>query len=226
MKKYLYNFLIFFRSINNYGLKEIFKIALYEFFYIIKFRDFSSLTYSDKNTSSYENVYKKLIYDTPYIPTPFYFLKIICEYLKKIKSDNFLILDLGCGYSRVQYFFSSYFNSFFFGVDIDREIIFNLKKKKIRKSNFLHLNLRKDKDLNLLVVKTKKIKKKKNLIIFFSDSFDVNLLKKVLKKISNEFSFYCILINVKNSSFLSKKYPVLFSKQFKNPDRNIKIYKI
>ena len=97
MKKYLYNFLIFFRSINNYGLKEIFKIALYEFFYIIKFRDFSSLTYSDKNTSSYENVYKKLIYDTPYIPTPFYFLKIIRLEMKityKVKMENLMIYFL------------------------------------------------------------------------------------------------------------------------------------
>jgi len=169
MKKYFYNILLLFKNIKNYGFIEILKITLYELFYIIKFRDLNSLSYDDKNSGTYENVYKKNVYDTPYIPTPFYFLKIICLYLKKIKSNNFLILDLGCGYSRVQYFFSSYFNSFF---------------------------------------------------------FDVNLLKKVLKSLSNEFNFYCILINVKNTSFLLKKYKTLFVKKFKNPQRNIKIFKV
>ena len=226
MKKYFYNILLLFKNIKNYGFIEILKITLYELFYIIKFRDLNSLSYDDKNSGTYENVYKKNVYDTPYIPTPFYFLKIICLYLKKIKSNNFLILDLGCGYSRVQYFFSSYFNSFFFGVDISKIIINKLKKKKIKKAYFLSLNLRKRKDLNALVQKTKKIKKKKNLIIFFSDSFDVNLLKKVLKSLSNEFNFYCILINVKNTSFLSKKYKTLFVKKFKNPQGNIKIFKV
>ena len=129
MKKYFYNILLLFKNIKNYGFIEILKITLYELFYIIKFRDLNSLSYDDKNSGTYENVYKKNVYDTPYIPTPFYFLKIICLYLKKIKSNNFLILDLGCGYSRVQYFFSSYFNSFFFGVDISKIIINKLKKK-------------------------------------------------------------------------------------------------
>jgi len=115
--------------------------------------------------------------------------------------------------------------SIFFGVDISNKIINKLKKKKIKKSYFLNLNLRKDKDLKLLIEKTKKIKKKKDLIIFFSDSFDVSLLKKVLKKLSNKFSFYCILINVKKTTFVSNKYKTLFDKKFKNPQRNIKIFK-
>ena len=84
----------------------------------------------EANKDYYEKTTKKNTYDTPYIPTPYYFLKIICLFLKKIKDDNFLILDLGCGYSRVQYFFSSYFNSIFFGVDINGRIIDELKKKK------------------------------------------------------------------------------------------------
>ena len=225
MKKYFYNILLLFKNIKNYGLSTILKIILYEFFYIIKYRDFTSLTHDDNESDNYEKSTKKNIYDTPYIPTPYYFLKIICFFLKEIKIDSFLILDLGCGYSRVQYFFSSYFNSIFFGVDISNKIINKLKKKKIKKSYFLNLNLRKDKELKLLIEKTKKIKKKKDLIIFFSDSFDVSLLKKVLKKLSNKFSFYCILINVKKTTFVSNKYKTLFDKKFKNPQRNIKIFK-
>ena len=226
MKKYFYNALLLFKNISNYGYIEVIKIIFYEVFYTVKYRDLSSLSYDDNESSSYENVKKKNIYDTPYIPTPFYFLKIICLFFKKRKNDNFLVLDLGCGYSRVQYFFSSYFNSFFFGVDINKKIINELKKKNIKKSYFLNLNLRKNDDLKTLIKKTKLIKKKNNLVIFFSDSFDIQLLKKVLKSASYEFSFYCILINVKNTKFLSKKYKTLFVKKFKNPQRNIKIFKI
>ncbi len=226
MKKYFYNALLLFKNISNYGYIEVIKIIFYEVFYTVKYRDLSSLSYDDNESSSYENVKKKNIYDTPYIPTPFYFLKIICLFFKKRKNDNFLVLDLGCGYSRVQYFFSSYFNSFFFGVDINKKIINELKKKNIKKSYFLNLNLRKNDDLKTLIKKTKLIKKKNNLVIFFSDSFDTQLLKKVLKSASYEFSFYCVLINVKNTKFLSKKYKTLFVKKFKNPQRNIKIFKI
>lgn len=226
MKKYLYNVLLLFQNVKNYGLIEVFKIIFYEIFYIIKYKDLSSLSYDDNESSTYENVKEKNIYDTPYIPTPFYFLKIICLFLKRKKIDNLLVLDLGCGYSRVQYFFSSYFNLFFFGVDISKKIIKKLKKDNIKKSYFLNLNLRKNIDLNILVNKTKLIKKKSNLIIFFSDSFDIGLLKKVLKKLSDKFDFYCILINVKDTEFLSKKYKTLFIKKFKNPQRNIKIFKI
>ena len=226
MNKYFYNVLLLFKNIKNYGLLEVSKIIFYEIFYIIRYRDLSSLSYNDDESSTYENVKKKKIYDTPYIPTPFYFLKTICSFLKKKKNDNFLILDLGCGYSRVQYFFSSYFDSFFFGVDINKKIINKLKKDKIKNSYFFNLNLRNDRDLITLIKKTKLIKKKKNLIVFFSDSFDIKLLEKVLKGLSSEFNFYCILINVKNTKFLSKKYKTLFVKKFKNPDRNIKIFKI
>ena len=226
MKKYFYNALLLLKNISNFGYIEVIKIIFYEVFYTVKYRDLSSLSYDDNESSSYENVKKKNIYDTPYIPTPFYFLKIICLFFKKRKNDNFLVLDLGCGYSRVQYFFSSYFNSFFFGVDINKKIINELKKKNIKKSYFLNLNLRKNDDLKTLIKKTKLIKKKNNLVIFFSDSFDTQLLKKVLKSASYEFSFYCVLINVKNTKFLSKKYKTLFVKKFKNPQRNIKIFKI
>ena len=132
MKKYYYNFLLLLKNVNNYGVLEILKIIYYEIFYIIKFKDFSSLSYDDKESSTYEQVKKKDTYNTPYIPTPFYFLRILCLFLKKEKINNFLILDLGCGYSRVQYFFYTYFKTIFFGVDINKQIIQLIKKKKNR----------------------------------------------------------------------------------------------
>ena len=226
MKKYYYNFLLLLKNINNYGFYEILKIIFYEIFYTIKFKDFSSLSYDDKESDTYEQVKRKDTYNTPYIPTPFYFLKILCLYFKKEKINNFLILDLGCGYSRVQYFFCTYFKTIFFGVDINKKIIQKLKNKKIDNTFFLNLNLRKEMNIKLLVSETRRIKNKKKLIVFFSDSFDPMLLKKVLKKLSNKLEFYCILINVKNTKYLSKKYKILFNKEFKNSDRNIKIFRI
>jgi SAM-dependent methyltransferase len=220
------NLVLFIKNINNYGIITFFKIIFFEILYTIKNFDFKSLKYEPFQNDEYELTKKNKIYNTPYIPTPFYFLKIICIFFKKLKKDNLLILDLGCGYSRVQYFFSSYFNSLFIGADINKKIIDDLKKKKIKKSNFLNINLRRDKDLDLLINKTQKIKMKRDLLIFFSDSFDVDLLKKVLKNFSNKFNFYCILVNVRNTSFLSKKYDILFNKEFKNPQRNIKVFKV
>ena len=226
MKKYYYNFLLLLKNVNNYGIFETLKIIFYEIFYIIKFKDFSSLAYDEKESDTYEQAIKRNTYDTPYIPTPFYFLKILCLFFKNKKIDDFLILDLGCGYSRVQYFFSIFFKIIFFGVDINQKIIQTLKSKKINNTIFLNLNLREEKNIDLLLKKTKKIKNKKELIVFFSDSFDPHLLKKILKRLSNKLEFYCILINVKNTLYLSKKYKTLFDKEFKNSNRNIKIFKI
>ena len=226
MKKYYYNYLLLLKNINNYGIFEVLKIIFYEIFFIIRFKDFNSLSYDEKESDTYEHAVGKNTYDTPYIPTPFYFLKILCLFFKKAKINNFLILDLGCGYSRVEYFFSTYFKTNFFGVDINTKIIQKLKKKKINNTFFLNLNLRNEKNIELLVSKTRKIKKKKKLVVFFSDSFDPKLLKKILIKLSNKLEFYCILINVKNTKYLSKKYKTLFNKEFKNPNRNIKIFKI
>ena len=90
----------------------------------------------------------------------------------------------------------------------------------------MNLNLRKEKNIKLLVNKTRKIKNNKKLVVFFSDSFDPKLLKKILLKLSNKLEFYCILINVKNTIYLSVKHKILFNKEFKNPHRNIKIFKI
>jgi len=226
VKKYLYNFFLLIKNINNYGYFTISKIIFFEIYNILKFQDFNSLSYEDEKSNTYEVTKKRKTYNTPYIPTPFYFLKIVSDFLKKKEIDNFLFLDLGCGYSRAQYYFSKNFKSFFLGVDINKKIILSLKKKKIKNALFLNLNLREKKNFNLLLKKVLKLKKNRKLIVFFSDSFDLFLLNKILKILSIKLNFYCILINVKNSDFLPNKYKILFNKNFKNHKRNIKILKL
>ena len=226
MKKYLYNFILLLKNINNYGISNFFKIIFFEIYNILKFWDFSSIIYEDKKSNTYEFTKQSKIYNTPYIPTPYYFLSIVSNFLKNKKINNFIFLDLGCGYSRTQHYFSCFFKQFFLGVDLNKKIILSLKKRKIKNSLFFHLNLRKKKNINFLIKKIVKLRENRKLIVFFSDSFDLFLLNRVLKSFSNKLNFYCILINVKNQNFLSIKYKRLFFKKFNNRQRNIKIIKI
>jgi len=226
VKKYLYNLILLLKNINNYGISIFFKIIYFEIYNILKFLDFSSIIYEDKKSSTYEFTKKSKTYDTPYIPTPYYFLSIISNFLKNKKINNFIFLDLGCGYSRTQNYFSRCFKQFFLGVDLNKKIFLSKKKKKIKDSLFFNLNLRKKKNIDFLIKKIVKIKENRKLIVFFSDSFDLFLLNRILKSFSNKLNFYCILINVKNQNFLSIKYERLFFYKFNNRQRNIKIIKI
>ena len=221
----MYNLFLLFKNINNYGLVVVIKILFFEAYYTLKYLDLDSLKYEDKQSNTYEATKEQKEYNAPYIPTPYYFLKIASDFLKDKKMNDIFFMDLGCGYSRTQHFFSDKFKSFFFGVDIDKNIISELKKKKIKSYIFLHLDLRKKKSLKKIIEIIKKNKKEKNLIIFFSDSIDLTLLKKILMNISKIFSFNCILINLKNKKIFTKKYKTVFNKTFNNYQRNIMVIK-
>ena len=226
MKKYLYNLILLLRNINNYGISTFFKIIFFEIYNTLKFWDFSSIVYEDKKSNTYEFTKQSKTYNTPYIPTPYYFLGIVSNFLKNKKINNFIFLDLGCGYSRTQNYFSRCFKQFFLGVDLNEKIILFLKERKIKNSLFFNLNIRKKKNIDFLIKKIVKIRGNRKLIVFFSDSFDLFLLNRVLKSFSNKLNFYCILVNVKNQNFLSTRYKRLFFKRFNNRQRNIEIIKI
>ena len=132
MKKYFYNFFLILKNIKNYGLITILKACLVELFYLIKFRDFKSYIYDDNFTSSYEQTKHKVSYNTQHTPTPYLFLKIGADFLHKEKFNDFIILDLGCGYGRVGDFFLSNFKCIFYGIDINKNFIdyLNLKINK------------------------------------------------------------------------------------------------
>ncbi len=220
------NFLLLLKNINSYGFLSFAKIVLYEAYNSLKFRELKSLTYEQKNTDDYRTTKINNFYNTPYIPTPYYFLSIISKYLKNNKIDDFLLLDLGCGYARIQNYFSKNFKSLFLGFDYNSKIINYLNKKKIKRSFFFKIDLREKKSLKLVSSIIKKYKGNKKLVIFFSDSFDVYLLNKILKNLSKKYRFYCILINIDKEKILSMKYSKLFSFKFKSKSRNIKILRI
>ena len=93
-------------------------------------------------------------------------------------------------------------------------------------AHFLNLDLRNSKKNNQLLGKINELKKNRELVIFFSDSFDLFLLNKILKKISIKFNYYCIIVNLRNKNLLKIKYMTLLNKKFKSQNRNIKILKI
>ena len=221
----MYNLFLLLKNINNYGLVVVVKILFFEAYYTLRYLDLDSLKYEDKQSNTYQATKNQKEYNAPYIPTPYYFLKMASDFLKEKKINDILFMDLGCGYSRTQHFFADKFESFFFGVDIDKDIISSINKKKIKDSIFLHLDLRKTESLSRINKIIKKNKKEKELIIFFSDSTELTLLNKILTNISKNYQFNCILINLKNKEIFKKKYKTIFNKTFNNYQRNITVIK-
>ena len=135
-------------------------------------------------TSSYEDTKNKINYDTPYSPTPYYFLYQLKKFFKKKFLQNYIFIDFGCGAGRVLKFFYNNFDELI-GIDINS----NFKKyfKHFIKINFYNLNLRENESFS----KIKKIEK--NKIFFFYEPFDFLLVKKFLQLVNKE--DYVILIN-------------------------------
>lgn len=219
------NLVLFIKNIKNYGLLIFLKIIFFEFLYTLKIFDFKSFKYEVFKNDDYELTKNNKIYNTPYIPTPYYFLKIVKEFFIKKKIKKIILIDLGCGYSRSQKFFQS-LSAFFLGFDYNSKIILNLQSQKIKNSRFYNVNLRNKNASKFLISKILKYKKNNQIVIFFSDAFDLYLLKKIIKNLNKKFSFYCVLINLKNKYFFKNKQNYLLRKIFKNKKRNIYITKI
>ena len=175
------NLVLFIKNIKNYGLLIFLKIIFFEFLYTLKIFDFKSFKYEVFKNDDYELTKNNKIYNTPYIPTPYYFLKIVKEFFIKKKIKKIILIDLGCGYSRSQKFFQS-LSAFFLGFDYNSKIILNLQSQKIKNSRFYNVNLRNKNASKFLISKILKYKKNNQIVIFFSDAFVLYLLKKIIKK--------------------------------------------
>ena len=219
------NILLLLKNIQNYGLIIFTKMILYEILFSIRFLNFKSLKYEEINNDDYFKTKNKKKYNTPYIPTPYYFLSKINKYFNSININNYLLIDLGCGYSRTRFFFKHSANPFI-GFDYNSNIISYLKNKNYYRSYFFNKDLRKKKNIDFLVSITRKFKKNKKIVIFFSDSFELDLLKKIIISLKKKHTFYCVIVNLKNKNFLKFKKKVLFNVTFLNKNINIFIFKI
>ena len=149
------------------------------------------------------------IYNSPYCPTPIYFLKIIESFLKKFDLKNFTFIDFGSGAGRTLYFFNNTFKSLY-GIEFNKNY-----KKFYDAKEFVFMDLRKNQNFNFFT------KKKNFFILFFFDPFEQNLVEKIVSKFSSK-KYIIILINYKK---LNKKYgKSIFNKEFVNKNRNIRIY--
>jgi hypothetical protein len=111
-KNYVFIFLrLLIGNIKKRGFLYTFIICYYEliYFFATNFRDFASSNISHyySNPRTYISINgKKYIksYDTPHVPTPYYFLDIIKKQIKKMKVEDFTFIDFGCGSGRVTNF--------------------------------------------------------------------------------------------------------------------------
>ena len=155
------NLILLIKNINNYGIFVFLKIIFYEFLFLFSKKNIISLKHDSNHTSSYNETKSKKNYNTPYIPTPYYFLAIIKNLFVLKKLNNFSLIDFGCGYSRSFFYFSKYFKLNYIGIDINKKIINVMKDFQFNKTEFFHCNLKNKNKRKRQVKKRYKIKSNK-----------------------------------------------------------------
>mgnify|MGYP001170768400 CR=1 FL=1 len=202
---------LFILNIKTYGFFITFLIGYYELIYsfIDNFKYFKSST-----LHNYIKIKKSSkSYDTPYIPTPYYFLKVIEKQMIKIGIKDFTFIDFGCGPGRVTNYFK---NIFKIAIGIDKNK--NYKKFSTSpKQKFIHLNLRNLNKLNKI---------EKNIIgnraLYFNEPFDIFLVIKIIKLFLKR-KRKCLVITTNTKIIKIKDLKVIFLKKFNNKE-NLRIY--
>ena len=101
-------FKIIIENIYNYGTLTFIKIFYFELINILYSIKNKDLQIQETNNTSYNDSKIKSVYNTAYIPTPYYFLYIAKNYLKKLNINKFNLIDLGCGFSRPALYFDKH----------------------------------------------------------------------------------------------------------------------
>jgi len=210
---------LFIQSINSYGIINSIKIIFFEIIGLIILRDLKSLSYSEANSSSYSDSKKLKEYNVPYIPTPYYFLYLIKNFLLTLNSDKINLIDIGCGYCRPAKYLSKKFKITFTGVELDTNIsneIIREKNKNFKIYNFDLRNLRKTSFFF-----NKSIKSNTNNLLLLSDTVEINLINKILNTINNKAKITLVLVNTKYKKLNTKNFKITKIILFKNHLKNI-----
>jgi len=199
--------LLFIKSIERIGILNLVLIIYYEFIFLF-IGNYKDLFFKEESSKI-----KKKKFDQYYIPTPYYYLKIISDQIRKLKIEHCTLIDFGCGKCRVINFFNNDFKNIV-GIDIKAYYKNFLISKK---QKYINLNLR---DLK----KTKKLNNflKKDRVLFFYEPFDINLTKKLIKIFLKG---KCLVITINIKKIKNKKLKVFYSKKFKHSNPDIFIYK-
>ena len=215
MKIILFVFL-FIKNIRNYGYINSIKIIFYELFF---FKSFTEYKLIENDDTSYINSKLKKVYNTGFLPTPYYFLIIIKKYLKLNKLNNFNFIDLGCGFSRPAFFLNNFFKIKYFGFEINKNL---LKKNNTRSFKFFCLNLRNTN--KLIKILKKNIKSNQINIFFIADPFDIFLINEILNKLGKaKLINLGILANIDFNKLNKKNFKLDLVKKFNK--RNLYIIK-
>ena len=228
-KKIFYNSFLAIKNVNHYGYLLMLKSIIYEIYYSIKFQDFAFFGYdpNDNKVTSYQDSKIKNEYSAPNIPTPFYFLKLIKDYLKKERLNDFNIIDLGCGSGRLVKYFDHHFNIKFIGIDISKKIIDeNIQKFKKNNNKFYNLDLKKINCVNDLDIIEENFSDNKKNVVFISDSIDALSIIKIIPVFKAKLKDYLfIMVNQKDINSFNI-YDCKKNIFFKDKSRNISFFEI
>ena len=113
------------------------------------------------------------------------------------------------------------FKCLFYGMEISKEMIDDLKKENRNKFYLFAINL-KNKNEREKIFDQIKIHKKK-IILFISDSFDIKTIDEIISYFV-ETDHNIVGINIKDSKNLLQNYKIIDSKEFNVKSRHIILY--
>ena len=170
------------RLIKFYGPKIFFNVLIFEIFYLIK--NYNREIILDESNNREYTSNKSKIYNSPASPTPYYFIFLLFNKLKSnYNLKKYKFFDFGCGSCRVLNFF--YLKKIHTtGIDIVK----SYKQYLINKDEqiFLNFDIRKKHPSKYL--------KNNNLILYFYEPFEIKLVLKIIKSLSQK-KIICILVN-------------------------------
>jgi len=190
--------------------KTIYNLHKYrnDFFKVIIFEILLSFYFLFKTTKIYKNLN---IIDS--IPTPYYFLYLLSNQLKKIKTKN--IIDVGSGTGRVIMFLKKFNKKNVIGVECNNKV-FEYSKKIMPKSK-----------VYLSKIEDFKFRFKKNHMIIVNDTIRgikfFNLIKKI--KSSKKNIYLCYINGFHNKNLIKIYKKKIIYNNFNSQNKGLTIFK-
>ena len=194
-----------------YGFINYVKIVFFELIYLFIFGKMDDYKIEKKYKITKKS---KKVYNSPHIPTPYFFLKIIKSKLSFL-NKNYIFIDFGCGAGRAIFFFKKKFNKL---IGIDYSDNYSNFYKKLKNIDFINCDLRKISNVKKKIYKFKKKRK----LLYFYDPFDSHLIIKLIKLLAFK-NDIIVLINSNINNL--NNFKILLRKKFLYKNKNILILK-
>lgn len=174
-----------FQNYNYYAIK----IIIYEIYFSI---------FISNKFNSISKFNNELATDP--IPITFYLLNIIFKDISNFNPHK--IIDLGCGYGKVLYYFGKYKKIFVIGFESNEEIYTKLNKNDLLKSKNIEIQNKNFMNVNLSLLN-------KKTVYIYNDPLkkisDFNLFLSKLDRINNAYVYF-INLDEKKIEALKKKF--------------------